>query len=76
MWGDEGDFGNADSGAVALCVERRGDTGLEPVVFQNFDMPRREWTGVGSERVGAKRERMRGGFVVPEEVRESEILWE
>lgn len=67
------DVAEGESSAV-LCLGKPGDSELKAVVFQNYEAPRREWADNERRILTDRRESFMGGFVLPREIRESEIV--
>jgi hypothetical protein len=76
FWRTPDDFDDVSetSGAV-LCLGRPGDEEAKAVVFQNYEAPMREWADrkLRDELVD-RHDCLKGGFVLPQEIRQSEIL--
>lgn len=63
---------DSDQTASILCVGRPGKEDIKVVAFRNYTFPVR--MAAGKDQAKYCSWRMRGGFVLPEEVRESDIV--
>lgn len=75
FWRTDQDYDHAESpgntGSV-LCLGKPGDENISIVAFQNYETPTR--IGLQLDDGHHSRWRMRGGFVLPREIRECEIV--
>jgi hypothetical protein len=65
------------SGSV-LCLGHPSDKTVKAIVFQNYELPIKSWQVKGGDRelTGDYGWRIKAGFFLPEEIRESEIYHE
>lgn len=75
FWRTEGDFDCASENSTAvLCLGKSTDRDVRAVVFQSYGAPRPRYPNEGNLEVIDRHYCMKGGFVLPREIRESQIL--
>jgi hypothetical protein len=76
LWRTDGEFESvgaySDSGSI-LCLGNPTDAEVKAVIFQNYETPVKKWKGAKSLE-GIIGWSLKGGYVLPQEIRESTIL--
>lgn len=75
FWRTEEDFDCASKNSTAvLCLGKLTDRNDRAVVFQSYGVPRPKYPNEGNLKLIDRHDCMKGGFVLPQEIRESQIL--